>query len=411
MAALSGRRQFLLWVVAASAATAGLLAILTFEYRSPVSRHALYVVGIPEKGAALFFGEKHCSSCHAVNGKGGHVGPDLGTIHPGRPAMGWLATVLWNHAPAMWSNMRGMSPPQLDQEEMAHVLAFLYQAATADHPGDARVGQIVFSLKGCVECHSVRGEGGHFAPDLSKVAGAGDAVAWVRAMWNHAQKMVGPITEQLGEWPEFQEGEMSHLIAYVSAGQGQGNPDARTESVLRGSAARGWRTFQAKCIQCHAVGGHGGKIGPELGPDHDLPHSTARFAAVLWNHAPAMLARVRQASMAPPTLEGEEIKDVQTFLISLQYFEPSGSALLGERVFAERGCARCHGPKAQGTAEAPRLNPGADAFTPVSLASALWNHGPGMWARAQQLGVAWPALQGTDLGDLTSFLNDPRKTK
>ena len=147
-------------------------------------------------------------------------------------------------------------------------------------------------------------------------------------------------------------------------------------------------------------------MGPELGPDRELPHSTARFAAVLWNHAPAMVAHVRQASLTMPTLEGAEIKDVLTFLISLEYFEPSGSPLLGERVFAERGCARCHGAKAEGTHEGPRLKPSSDAFTVVSLASTLWNHGPGMAARAQQLGVPWPTLVGTDLGYLTVFLND-----
>jgi cytochrome c2 len=321
--------------------------------------------------------------------------------------MGWLATAMWNHAPAMWSRMRGASPPQLNQVEMAHILAFLYQAATADPKGNVRAGELVFSLKGCIQCHAVRGEGGRVAPDLSTVAAAGDDIAWVGAMWNHAERMIGPITKRLGDWPEFQAEEMNHLIAFVGAGKPLGARPATSETVLRGSAERGWKTFQAKCMGCHSVAGQGGKIGPELGPDHDLPHTTARFAAVLWNHAPAMLARVRQASMAPPTLEGNEIKDVQTFLISLQYFEPAGSALLGERVFAQRGCARCHGAQAQGTAEGPRLKPAPDAFTPVSLTSTLWNHGPGMWARAQQLGVPWPALEGTDLGDLTSFLNDP----
>jgi cytochrome c2 len=323
--------------------------------------------------------------------------------------MGWLATALWNHAPAMWQKMRGATPPQLDQLEMAHMLAFLYQAATTDPPGNAHVGKLVFSIKGCHQCHAVRGEGGDIGPDLSHVAAAGDDVAWVRAMWNHAERMIGPITEQLGDWPEFQSEEMNHLIAYVGAA---GTKRKLTgDSVLRGSAERGWKVFQSKCLGCHAVAGQGGKIGPELGPDHDLPHTTARFAAVLWNHAPAMVARVRQESMPMPTLEGDEIKDVQTFLISLQYFEPAGSSLLGERIFTQRGCARCHGPHAEGTTEGPRLKPAAAAFTPVSLTSTLWNHGPGMWARVQRIGAAWPALQGTDLGDLTSFLNDSGRMK
>lgn len=406
MAPLNRSRQFLLWGVSALIATAGLIGILVFEYRSPTRQHALYVVGIPERGAELFFGSKRCSVCHAVNGRGGHDAPDLATIRPVRPAMGWLATVMWNHAPAMWGRMRRFPPPQLDQQEMAHVLAFLYHAATADHPGDARVGQLVFSLKGCAQCHAVRGEGSHSAPELSEVAASGDAVAWVRAMWNHAHKMIGPISRKLGDWPQFQGEEMNNLIAYVTSGHPPPDPLPDSETALRGSAERGWTAFQAKCIHCHAVSGKGGKVGPELGPDHDLPHTTSRFAAVLWNHAPAMLDRVRRASLAVPTLDGEEIKDVQTFLISLQYFEPSGSALLGKRVFGERGCARCHGANAEGTPQGPRLKPSGNAFTPVSLASSLWNHGPGMWARAQQLGIPWPTLEGSDMGDLTSFLND-----
>src|SRR5574340_199481 len=56
-ALMSKRQQFALWIVAAVAATAGLLGILAEEYRGPARIHATYVVGIPEKGAELFFGE------------------------------------------------------------------------------------------------------------------------------------------------------------------------------------------------------------------------------------------------------------------------------------------------------------------------------------------------------------------
>jgi mono/diheme cytochrome c family protein len=410
MAPMSSSRQFVLWCFGALAATLVLIGILVFEYRAPARRHVLYVVGVPEKGAELFFGQKHCSGCHAINGRGGSIGPDLATIHPARPAMAWLATALWNHAPAMWRRVPNEAPPQLDQEEMAHILAFLYRASASDIQGDPRVGSLVFSLKGCIRCHSVRGQGGNSAPELSKVA-AGDSVAWVGAMWTHAQHMIGPITREIGAWPEFQGEEMSHLIAFVSDGQSPALDAFAGETALRGDAQHGWRVFQDKCFACHSVAGKGGHVGPELGPDRELPHSTSRFAAILWNHAPAMVTRVQQHSVAMPTLEGGEIKDVLTFLISLEYFEPSGSPLLGERVFSERGCARCHGPKGEGTSQGPRLRPTPNAYTLVSLASTLWNHGPGMAARAQQLGAPWPTLEGTDLGDLTGFLNDSGNAK
>jgi mono/diheme cytochrome c family protein len=408
MAPLSRRKQFLLWVVAAVVATAGLITILVREHRPSASRHALYVIGIPEKGAVLFFGEKHCSICHAVNGSGGRVAPDLGRIRPGKPAMAWLATVLWNHAPGMWRQLRGAQPPDLNQEEMAHILAFLYQAGTSDPAGDVATGERVFAAKGCAHCHSPSNSG-HLAPDLSHVAASGDTAAWMHAMWNHAQYMIEPITREIGQWPQFQGDEMNDLIAYVSRSGGAASlPAGGNGSRVLGSAERGWQVFQAECIACHSVGGMGGHTGPELGPEHDLPHSSAQFAAVLWNHAPAMLKQVRAAQMTPPTLQGNEITDVLQFLTSLRYFEPSGSPFLGERVFAERGCALCHGSKAEGTKEGPRIAAGADAFTTVSLASALWRHGPAMRVRTERLGIAWPTLEATDVGDLISFLNERR---
>jgi cytochrome c2 len=404
------RKQILFWAIAAFAGTAGLIGALMREHRTEAKRHSAYVVGNPEKGADLFFGEKQCSVCHSLNGRGGHLAPDLGAIHPAKPAMGWLATVLWNHGPKMWERMKTSAPPRLNQEETAHILSFLFQAGSGDRSGDARNGERIFSEKGCAKCHPLHSVDGRSTPALSDMAAADDSVAWTRAMWNHAQSLVEPIIRKTGEWPEFIGEEMNDLIAFVSDGRSSNRPRGGAENMLRGSAERGWNVFQSKCIRCHALAGKGGRVGPELGPERELPHSTARFAAVLWNHAPSMLKHAREASLTLPKLDGDEIKDVQTFLISLQYFEPSGSPFLGERVFTERGCARCHGKKAEGTAQGPKIRTGSDAFTTVSLASALWSHGPEMWARAERLGVSWPVLESTDVGDLISFLNGPAQT-
>jgi cytochrome c2 len=407
MAAISKRTQFLLWTLAACAAIALLVMTTIGLYPTASSQHATYLTGSPEKGAALFYGKKHCSFCHAVNGSGGRVAPDLGATKPGMPAMGWLITVIWNHMPGMWRQLHG-EKLVLNQEEMAHILAFLYQAGSTDKPGDPEAGHKVFDAKGCVRCHAVRGNGAAAAPDLAKVAAVGDRPAWMHAMWNHAQKMVGPVTQEIGTWPQFTGVEMNDLVAYAS---GAPAPSAQEDGALRGSADHGWEVFQGKCIQCHSVRGKGGKIGPELGPAHELPRTSAQFAAVLWNHAPAMLKHVQEASLVAPTLQGDEITDVLRFLASLRYFEPTGSPFLGERVFAERGCARCHGPSAEGTRNAPKLRAGADAFTMVSFATALWRHGPAMNTRAEKLGIPWPSLEPGDVGELISFLNDPSRKR
>jgi cytochrome c2 len=321
---VSKRKQVLLWIAAALLASAALVAVLAWERFPSSGQRALYVVGDPEKGAALFFGEKQCAICHSINGSGGRVAPDLSGRHPKAPAMGWLTTVLWNHAPGMWRQMRhgNVAYPRMNQQEMAHILAFLYQAGNADTPGDANTGERVFNQKGCVQCHSVRSTGGKTAPELAGIAKAGGSVAWTRAMWNHAQSMVDPVTHALGKWPQFTGAEMNDLIAYVSPG----SPASTGPGLqLRGSAPRGWQVFQKKCIECHTVRGQGGTLGPELGPENDLPLSPAQFASVLWNHEPAMLLLFHDKGISPPLLQGDEIVDLQTFLASLRYFEPSGS--------------------------------------------------------------------------------------
>lgn len=403
-------RKRLSWVVAAVVATVLLLAIYLHVSRVSNTRRALYIVGNPEKGADLFYGSKQCGICHSINGSGGRIAPDLSGTQPAAPAMGWLVTVVWNHGPGMWRQIRKKSQPfpKLDSQDMANILAFLYQASNIDRPGNASAGQKVFGDKSCGQCHSVGGTGGKKAPDLSSVAAGGDTSAWATAMLNHAGSMVGPITASLGEWPQFTGSQMNDLIAYVSSGAPQ--KEKRLQPTTA-SAERGWTVFQGRCMQCHSVRGQGGAIGPELGPDHVIPLTTARFASVMWNHAPAMLQTGTASGVAPPQLQGTDMADLLAFLASLRYYEPSGSPLVGERVFAQRGCAICHGTKAEGTKLAPSLKASAEAYTTVSFTAALWRHGPDMLKSGEENGVPWPTLQPTDIGELVSFLNAPATPK
>ena len=405
MATLSGHKQVLFWIGGAVLATAALVTVLMLETRSPSAR-SLYIVGSPERGAALFFGSKECSTCHAVNGKGGHLAPDLSRNRPATPAMGWLTTVLWNHAPGMWRQMRhgNTAYPHLDTQQMADILAFLYQAGNADPAGDPKAGERVFNEKTCVRCHSVRGTGGKRGPELSKVASGRGSAEWTRTMWNHSQSMMKPISSATGTWPQFTGNEMNDLIAYVNSGH---PAEASADHDAPGSAEQGWRVFQAKCIQCHAVRGQGGSVGPELGPERDVPLTTTHFASVMWNHAPAMIRQGRDKGIALPDLQKNEMTNLLAFLASLRYFEPTGSPFVGERVFAERGCAGCHGSAAEGTQNGPKLRASGEAFTAVSFATALWKHGPRMIDRAESMGVTWPSLKPSDVGDLVSFLNAP----
>ncbi len=410
MATLNERKQLLIWIPVALITLSLLVAVFLQARRPSTARRATYIVGDPQNGAALFFGDKQCGICHAINGFGGRIAPDLSGSHPGTPAMGWMAAVLWNHGPGMWRQIRKKNDPypQLNSQEMADILAYLYQASSIDRSGDPSAGQRVFNEKGCVRCHSMGGTGGQSAPELSKIAAGSNANTWTLTMFNHAGSMVAPISGTLGQWPQFSGTEMNDLIAYVSESAPQ---PAKNAPEISGDAALGWGVFQHRCMPCHSVRGQGGSVGPELGPERDLPLTTGQFASVLWNHAPAMLRQARESGIPPPVLQGTDMADLRTFLASLRYFEPTGSPLVGERIFSDRGCAACHGRLAEGTQTGPGLRSATEAFTTISLTVALWRHGPQMIDRAQELGIPWPTLKATDLGDLVSFLDAPARPK
>ena len=106
-----------------------------------------------------------------------------------------------------------------------------------------------------------------------------------------------------------------------------------------------------------------------------------------------------------PRFDAHDVTDMAVFLYSLHYLEPSGSPLVGKSVFAWRGCSRCHGQEAQGTAAGPPLRGGRQAYTAVRLATDLWRHGGRMYHDGRQQGQPWPTLQDSDIGHLLTFLN------
>lgn len=401
---MSPRRQHLLWLILALTAVALLVTVLVWRHRAAPSRWSAFLMGDPEAGARVFQ-KKGCSHCHAVNGVGGKRAPDLGFERPARSSLQQLVATFWNHAPRMWKRMQELkvADPELSQEEMAHLFAYLYTARYADEPGDWARGRRLFETKNCVHCHALYGVGGNVGPDLSALSGAETPIVWTQAMWNHAPAMeIG--MRQLGlDWPQFQGREMNDLLAYVR--DVAGGP-RRESGLLPANPDRGRQLFETKsCATCHPVAGEEGKVGPELGPRSGTSLTLVQFAGLMWNHSPGMWEAMKARGIPRPTFEGREMADLIAYLYTLRYFEPGGSPAVGQTLFAQRGCSYCHGPRAEGTPQGPALRGRGHSFTAVSLATALWRHGPKMEQRAQELQRPWPTLAEGDIGDLIVFLN------
>ena len=91
-------------------------------------------------------------------------------------------------------------------------------------------------------------------------------------------------------------------------------------------------------------------------------------------------------------------------IIAQQAVEPAQSAAAGARVFGAKGCAKCHSVKGLGGSEGPDLGQTPRLRSFYDLAADMWNHGPEMVERMQELDIRRPHLSPRETGDLIAFL-------
>ncbi|HWP36207.1 MAG TPA: cytochrome c [Gemmatimonadales bacterium] len=352
-----------------------------------------------EAGARVFL-DKGCNGCHAVNGLGGKVGPDLARLR-GRRSFYHLAAALWNHIPQMRREMgrRGVTQPRLAPWEAGDLMAFLYWLDYFDEPGDARHGARLFQDRQCVRCHQVRGRGGVIGPDLGVLAASRTPIMIATGMWNHAPEMARAMRAQGVRRPTFTGTELRDLLAYVKGVESE--MPSVSLFVVPGEVERGRALFEQKqCVRCHG-GAAAGRVGPDLRAQRRYA-SVLDFAAAMWNKGPAMVEEMRARGVAIPKLEAGEMADLVSYLYAGQYFADAGDAARGAQVVRER-CAGCH---AEPQGAAPRLETVRGLDSPAAVVASLWNH---LTARPGSGG--WPSLNAGDVADVTAYLQSESRAR
>jgi mono/diheme cytochrome c family protein len=167
------------------------------------------------RGRALFTA-KECARCHRPRGEAG-VGPALDELR--RPQGAFvLAGRLWNHAPAMFTALtqEGVKWPEINPEEMVELMAYLEAIPARDPTPDLSRGETMLVRKGCLKCHSLRGEGARIGPDLSGLRSAYESgPGWASRMWKHTPRMAAVALERGILYPRFTDGEMGDLLGYL----------------------------------------------------------------------------------------------------------------------------------------------------------------------------------------------------
>ena len=349
------------------------------------------------------FANKGCGKCHAIRGFGGGIGPDLGRIETGKSFFE-IGAAMWNHLPRMGERMRAVrvERPQLTPKEASDVIAFLFTAQYFDELGDAKTGVKLFAAKGCVQCHAVGGQGGNVGPALDAMKRANSPVLVAAAMWNHGPQMAEVMKAKGIPRPAFQGREMIDLIAYVV--EAAKDADGETAQVVPGTPERGEKLFaERQCVACHSVGGKGAKVGPDLGGSgHHV--SLTRFGALMWNHGPAMWAKMRERSIEVPTLAGQDMADILAYLYVSLIFGRAASRARFQTLIQGRACTACPAVRGKGGKLAADFATSSVVGSPASLIAGMWNHAVYMEAKAQTQDIAWPALKGQELADIAAYL-------
>lgn len=344
------------------------------------------IAGEAKRGEQLFRTQQ-CVRCHSINGQGGSFAPDLARRIDRNYTPSVMASAMWNHAPEMWSGMKNekIALPQLTAEQAADLFAYFVSARYFERPGDAGRGKQLFASKRCGDCHGITDSKTAGAPPVAKWESLADPVVLVQQMWNHGGAMQHALTQKGIPRPALAAQELTDMLVYL-----QNLPETKklASNFSFPPSDSGAQLFQSKgCAGCH--------IGKNALESKLRNETLTGIAAAMWNHEP----RMKQPA---PQLSQEEMRQVVGYIWARQYFQGSGSAARGKKVFEEKRCATCHNDSSSG---APKLAKGKDAYSDITIVSSLWVHGPRMAEMMAQKKLAWPRFTAPQMSDLIAYLN------
>jgi len=176
-----------------------------------------------------------------------------------------------------------------------------------------------------------------------------------------------------------------------------------------GDATRGAEVIRERgCMSCHTLNASGPLTTPALGRRLSRNYSPGTLAGVLWNHAHPSWGKDGKAFLlvGEPAAGEQEVADLYAWFASLRYFERRGDAARGKRIFAQKGCAGCHGTSSSVQAGAPPVTAWTVLRDPVAAALAMWNRPPRMADAFLAAGRECPTLNRQELTDLLIYLEN-----
>lgn len=260
-------------------------------------------------------------------------------------------------------------------------------------PDDPLKGFAVFTKKRCIDCHSLKQGEPAFGPDLRNSLRSNDILQIYGKMWSHSLQMFRYMDEREIPHPQFDKQEFKELLDFLYV---------LNFLSEKGSTEKGKEFFNKNvCSQCHYIGIYGNTSGISL-DGFKIYMSPVGLASALWNHGNKMTTQVSLKHINWPVLEGGElsalsefIKDFSREISAKEVFSSIGSPVKGRRIFLRYNCKQCHSER--NFISLSRKNV-------LEISAAMWNNGPKMWSRMNEIGYTIPEFTPDEFIDLTSYI-------
>ena len=255
------------------------------------------------QGRDLFV-KMNCEKCHSV-GKSFRGKIDLTkTGYDASPIN--LAQTMWNHAAEMHKKQTKLNIKisVFNGIEFANLAAYLESISKPEsknknlmYPGNPVLGEKLFNIKNCADCHSK----GNIGVSFNKINLHKSVNEIAGMMWNHSGLMESAMSEHKISWPSFKGSEMGNLIAYLYY---------YNDEEVKASVEEGKKALDSKgCLGCHYKGNQYKTLNAsDIQPFDNIDELSSR----LWGHIPVIAREFYSKGKALPKVS---VGDVKSFYL------------------------------------------------------------------------------------------------
>jgi len=176
-------------------------------------------------------------------------------------------------------------------------------------PGNPREGRRLFATKGCIKCHTIRGEGGKGGEDLGKRAKVfyTSLTQIASLLWNKGPTVLAKMAQTQTGIPRFTAKEMADIVSYLYFLHFIDEP---------GNVVSGKKVYtELGCARCHGLDTKPGEMNIDLS-QYQKVVNLMDIVAGIWNHGNEIEKAMKEKGIPWPRFKKGELADLLEFIHS-----------------------------------------------------------------------------------------------